>query len=124
MLHFPSWLHREQWAGNQAGICDLMRCLFLGTCREERLAGLLRAQEPLLYSCNYLLLNLAEDPVVEQKMLKKVCRWAMRLCVPHADAHEGVCVCERERGEGVTVMVWAGSVLGYPAVCTACTSMA
>jgi hypothetical protein len=40
--------------------------------REQRLAGLLSQQEPLLYVCTYLLLNMAEDQVVEQKMLKKV----------------------------------------------------
>lgn len=40
--------------------------------REQRLAGLLAAQEPLLYSCAYLLLNMAEDQAVEQKMLRRV----------------------------------------------------
>ena len=40
--------------------------------REQRLASLLAQQEPLLYSCTYLLLNMAEDQTVEQKMLKKV----------------------------------------------------
>lgn len=41
---------------------------------EERLAGLLSRQEPLLYISTHLLLNMAEDQAVEQKMLRKVRR--------------------------------------------------
>lgn len=40
--------------------------------REQRLAAQLGGQEPLLYICTYLLLNMAEDSAVEQKMLRKV----------------------------------------------------
>ncbi|GAB4815647.1 hypothetical protein N2152v2_002693 [Parachlorella kessleri] len=64
--------HWEQREGlSAADICSKQLHQEMLNPKEQRLAGLLAQQEPLLYSCTYLLLNMAEDQTVEQKMLRK-----------------------------------------------------